>query len=728
MKRLVCILLVFLLAGTVSCTRVADTTGGTTSSVEGHTSMNGDTTTPYYKEKEEEETEAPIIIKEDTLVLVQNNISGYKIIYPKDASEAVMTAVSELQGYIKKISGVMIPAESDESESGELEIAVGYTNRSADGQFDIEKLGADGFVIETVGKKLFIAGSGQRGALYGVYGFLEKYLGCGFYTSEYEKIPSRDTVAVQQIERDEQIPAFEYREIDFVTSRKNNFQAKLRANGVYAPSSAKTGGRIEYVGGFVHTLEHFVSQNDYFESHPEYFAMKEDGTRQKGWGAQLCLSNPDVLAIVKEKVRALLRDRPDANIISVSQSDSGTNVMPCMCPECRRVHEEEGSYSGTLIRFVNAVANEFAFEYPNVKFDTLAYRYSRKVCKTPPADNVIVRLCTIECCFSHPLGECKDVYAVSGSDNSIAEDIADWGRICKNVYVWDYVTNYKQSVIFFPNFNSMRQNVRFFAEHGVNGVYEEANYFSETCDFPELRSYILSKLLWDPYMSEEDYRGYIDDFLKNVYGKGWRKIREYIDLAQSMVKDVHFGIYEPFISSVFSYKVNPKKDSGMLASLTLDKIKNYTETDWSAFEGYSLSVTESELVSKGTELFNAALAVATEEQAYRIRKAMLQIEFLRSYSMHATKSKNAITDNIITLLSDFFRSTEEGRPVSSSEKNKLIFAVRDYVSENYGGEYASFNKALYEEAQGYGIARLGEGSPDISGADVDFDRLPYDWK
>lgn len=725
-KSALCILLILLLLmGSTSCAHQAESSTESPSDTPTPESTTSDVTTPFY---EEEETEVPIIITEDTLVIAQNNISDYTIIYPKNATAANKTAASELQRYIGKMCGVILPMRTDDTPESELEIVVGYTNRSQDGQFDENKLGDEGFVIETVGKKLFIAGSGVRGALYGVYSFLEKHLGCGFYTAECEKIPSREVVAIQPIERDEQIPVFEYREIDFVSSRKNNFQAKLRANGIYSPGSAEIGGRIEYVGGFVHTLDRLVSQDDYYTSHPEYFAMKEDGTRQSGWGAQLCLSNPDVLNIVKEKVRALLKDRPDASIISISQSDCGTNVLPCLCEECRRVYEEEGSYSGTLIRFVNAVAEEFKADYPKVKFDTLAYRYSRTVCKTPPADNVIVRLCTIECCFSHPLGSCKDVYAVQGSDNSIAEDIAEWGKICSNIYVWDYVTNYKQSVIFFPNFASMRQNVRFFAEHNVIGVYEEANYFSETCDFPELRSYILSKLLWDPYMSEEEYWGYIDDFLKNVYGKGWRNIREYIDLAQSMVKDVHFGIYEPFITSTFSYKLNTTKNSALLSSLTLDQIRNYQSTDWSKYSGYAFSVTENELVKRGTELFDAAISAATEKQAYRIRKAKLQIEFLRSYSLYRTSSATAVSDNIVSLLSDFFRTNEEAKALSSAEKNKLIFAVRDYVGEKYGGEYESFNKALYKEAKKYGIYRLGEGSPDISDGNLKFDKLPYEWK
>ena len=361
MKRLICTLLAFImLFGTVACSPA---------SVTEDTTEGFDTTASEPETTEEpEETEAPLEIKEDTLVFVQNNISEYTIIRPESSTDANMKAASELRSYVQKISGVQIPIKTDSEPVGEYEILVGYTNRSADGQFDTAKLGDEGFVIETVGKKLFIAGSGVRGALYGVYTFLEDYLGCRFYASDYEKIPSRDVLGVQPIERDEQIPVFEYRDIDFVTSRQNNFQPKLKANGVYNYSPAEFGGKIEYVGGFVHTLEQWIPQ----ETYPQYYGVNEDGTRQSGWGAQPCLSNPEVLEFVKEKVRSLLKDRPDAKIISISQPDNGTLQLPCMCSECKKIYAEEGAYSGAMIRFVNAVAEDIAEDYPNVVVDTLA--------------------------------------------------------------------------------------------------------------------------------------------------------------------------------------------------------------------------------------------------------------------------------------------------------------------------------------------------------------------
>src|ERR1019366_5650033 len=108
---------------------------------------------------------------------------------------------------------------------------------------------------------------------------------------------------------------------------------------------------------------------------------------------QLCLSNPEVLAIALAKVRDWLRADPEVSIVSVSQNDWEN---PCQCPACRAVDEEEGNFSGSLIRFVNRIAEAIEPEHPHVAIDTLAYLYTRKAPRrVRPRHNVIVRLCSI---------------------------------------------------------------------------------------------------------------------------------------------------------------------------------------------------------------------------------------------------------------------------------------------------------------------------------------------
>ena len=399
----------------------------------------------------------------------------------------------------------------------------------------------------------------------------------------------------------------------------------------------------------------------------------------------------------------------------------------CRCPECRRINEEEGSEAGTLIRFVNAVAAQFADDYPDLKFDTLAYRYTRSVCKTKPADNVIVRLCTIECCFSHPLGSCPDVLAGAYATKTIAEDIADWGELTDKIYVWDYVTNFRHPVEIFPNFNTLLPNVRFFADHSVIGVYEEGNYFTDTGDFSDLRCYIMAKILWDPYMSEQQYRAHIDDFLQGVYGRGWQSIRKYIDLAQELVRDKHFSIYNHTHEELYPYTVNKQFDRPAPTELTAEVLRNYTQVDWSKYFEYYISVEDNPLVAQGVSLFDEAHAQATPEQQVRIEKIRLQLDFLRSYALHE-KAKNAVTN--VDKIIDTLMFSQVGRELDMTEKRTIMREISAIVREQVQAEYEAFNRDLCERALKYGNFGLREGQAHVTPdnyTQLNFRNRPMDW-
>jgi hypothetical protein len=153
---------------------------------------------------------------------------------------------------------------------------------------------------------------------------------------------------------------------------------------------------------------------------------------------------------------------------------------------------------------------------------------------------VCIRLCSIECCFSHPLDEDS-----CPANKEFRRDILDWNRICDRIYIWDYVTNFRYYIPTFPNFDVLRKNMRFFAEHGVKGMYPEGNFNSPNSgEFGELRCYLLARLMMDPYMSEKEYYDCMDAFLEAYYGEGWRYIRAYIDFTCMEAKGAHMGIYD----------------------------------------------------------------------------------------------------------------------------------------------------------------------------------------
>ncbi len=476
-----------------------------------------------------------------SLCLIDGGKSRYQIIVAAEAGAAVRCAAGELAKYLAAMGGAAIPVRSDEAPAGQWELVVGRTNRQD------APCGAglknDGYILRTVGERLFILGENDRACLYGVYGLLERHLGCRFLSAGVEKVPLRGRVELPELD-ETHISPFEYRETFWYEAETDqDFAVKRGMNAsIREPYDDCHGGSIRY-NGFVHTFKLYIPDAEFFDTHPEYFAMV-NGKRQPGEYSQLCLTNPEVFSIMLERALKSIEEHPECSIISLSQND-GFN--PCTCPECARVDAEEGGYSGTLIRFVNGLAREIGKRYPELTIDTLAYRYTRQApFKTKPEPNICVRMCTIECCFAHPIAECTDESDAEKVDDkptkTLQEDFEDWGKICKRMFVWDYTTNFHHYLAPFPNLRVLKDNIRYFIGRNVTGLFEQGNAESVSGEFGELRAYLLTKLMWEP---EGDVDKWMNEFLTGYYGQAAAAIRRYIDMLHDYVADegVHVGIY-----------------------------------------------------------------------------------------------------------------------------------------------------------------------------------------
>lgn len=181
--------------------------------------------------------------------------------------------------------------------------------------------------------------------------------------------------------------------------------------------------------------------------------------------------------------------------------------------------------------------------------DTLAYQYTRTPPKfVRPHPNVCVRLCTIECCFAHPLKECDHICSFGNRirGDSFQRDLEGWAKICDRLYVWDYVVNFHHFLMPFPNLDVLAPNIRYFIENNVKGIFEEGStsVWGRT-EFIELKSWVLAQLLWNPDL---DADALIREFVAAFYEQSAPHIQAYIDLLQDSLRKVpeaHFGIYDP---------------------------------------------------------------------------------------------------------------------------------------------------------------------------------------
>jgi len=488
------------------------------------------------------------------ICLANNRKTDYTIVISASASPSISHAAHELKRFLEEITGARynIALDCDLSPKAE-EIIIGDNShfRALDCGIDIESLGDEGLHIKTVGKTIVIAGSDKRGAMYGVYQLLDEFLGCKWLTEDCSVIPKRSNLCLGDIDF-RFIPPLEFRDPYMLGYNDPDFYARNRCNASGRLTRAM-GGSVKYAR-FVHSLDEIIPR-DLQETHPEYFALRydekgENPKRVTGY-VQPCLTNPEVLEIAKKNTRKILEQNPDCHIISVSQNDNQTF---CQCDKCREIDEYEGSHAGTLLYFVNAIAEDIEKDFPDVAVDTLAYQYTRRPPKhVVPRKNVIVRLCSIECCFGHPLESCS-LSGTEGGQASFTSDLVGWSKISNRLHIWDYTANFAHSLQPFPDFLVLQPNIQYFVRHGVTGIFEEGeNSPREYGELNPLRQYVLAKLLWDPDL---DYDLLVDEFLNGYFKGAAPSIRRFYDLMHSLVtEDVHVHIYDsprqPYLSKEF---------------------------------------------------------------------------------------------------------------------------------------------------------------------------------
>ncbi len=564
--------------------------------------------------------------------IVKNGCSAYHIVTSQYASSCERHAAAELQKYIYESTGVCVPYFSDRCPRRGAEIAVGAPPRDYPG-VDVTTVGEEGFFIRTdPAGNLFIRGGSPRGTLYGVYRFLEKFLGFRCFRRDIETIDTRDELILPEIDLCE-TPAFEYREAYFRFAFDGEFCAKNRLNSNMAEISPEEGGHTKFFN-FHHSFEDLVPTAVYFEEHPEYFS-EIDGVRRGK--TQLCLSNPEVVKVATEGVFRWIRENPECRVFSVAQND---NQAFCTCAHCRALAERDGAQSGPMIRFVNAIAREVAEAYPQVLLHTFAYQYTREAPKNViPEPNVIVRLCNIECARNKPFSILAEDPANPASE--FLKNIREWSAICHRLYLWDYCTNFNNYLQPFPDINNLAENIRFYRDCGIRGVLEQGNFsYGGGAALDDLKSYVIAKLLWNP---DEDVSRLIREFTDGVYGQAAEAMRAYIDrICEAAGGEIPLHIFD-------------RPSAAYLTDALLDEC---------------------------AVIFDRAEAAAENETIReRVRRERLSIEFTQAARLSDEAERAAAVDALAEKLKHF-RLTEirERRPIDETLESMKKSQYVTYIS------------------------------------------------
>jgi len=460
---------------------------------------------------------APMVV---TAQVTLSKKSPPSVVISPGATAQEKLASQELVNHLSHMLSVPCQVESTQSpKTGS--IVVGLASK----WMPQAKLGQEDVLLKTQGGRLYLLGGGPRGVIYAVNRFLHRH-GVRWWAPWAAEIPKKGRIEIKSLDVIES-PRFESRDPFWFHAFDREWARRNGSNSMHSRLTEEDGGKITY-SGFVHTFYPLVPPEKHFKDHPDWYS--EFGGVRKGEWAQLCTTNPELRKFLVEQVKDRLKQDPTARIISVSQNDW---YNACSCPNCKAVDDQQGSHAGTMIELANYVADAIKDEFPLVAVDTLAYQYTRKAPKDiKPRSNVIVRLCSIECDFSKPLTD--------PANASFAQDIKDWSRLTQRLYVWNYVTNFPNYMMPFPNWDVIGPDQRFFAENGVRGLFEQGAYQSFGSSMAEMHAWVQAQLLWNPFQDEMALRR---EFLTGYYGAASGPILKYMDLLARAAKPHPMNIW-----------------------------------------------------------------------------------------------------------------------------------------------------------------------------------------
>jgi hypothetical protein len=189
------------------------------------------------------------------------------------------------------------------------------------------------------------------------------------------------------------IPWMARRGINAFSYIRHAHDTRLKIDEV-APLLREHGIGVEYGG---HVLQLLLPRESFAE-HPEYFPAGDDGVRAAR--GNLCVSNPDAVALVRAGALAYVRDHPENELLHVWGADVRRGAW-CRCGQCRELAPQL-----QYMQVVNAIAGELASDTKAPPIAYLAYHDTIEPdAGLKPLDNVWFEWAPRERCYSHAIDD-----------------------------------------------------------------------------------------------------------------------------------------------------------------------------------------------------------------------------------------------------------------------------------------------------------------------------------
>ena len=519
---------------------------------------------------------------------------SYKIVKSASATASETTAADMLAGYLSEAMGINCEVITDAAVSNfsgySKYISIGQTTLlEAAGLGNAAETEADydGYVIKTKGGALFIDGVNDRGTIYGVMDFAEKYFGYVFIDGDCYTAGSAADLDVKDIQDEAFTPYIEtrsYLEYDVCQGYTDPVTAVSRkSNNYYVKNVSSYGGanNFGYWGDNpAHTMEatlkkgmDLAGDTNAITTYAYKYTTGSIGNRVTHY--QPCYTNATTKALMANAMKELIKANYASGIryYALTQEDSSESKGWCTCSNCNSARTTYGGASGLTLKFVNDIVNildsdeAFAAQYPDYKIYTFAYNYSFAV---PTVSNTVIKACDKVAVMLCPSANnyMKDLFDSQNSESKNA--LEGWHNYCEDLMVWMYDANFTDYVEYHPTLNGViAHNVYKMKQHGVSYVMINGAYNGDGLWDDKLRAYVYSELLYnfdeakyfagaDAYVNEivEEYvTAYFGGYANTVMGiinDLQTAFNEYGTLSanKSSANNIDVGIIQDAISAI----------------------------------------------------------------------------------------------------------------------------------------------------------------------------------
>lgn len=451
---------------------------------------------------------------QESILLVQDGNSDFRIVPSADASPIEVFAGQELQGYITQSSGGFLPMSSPNEPLMRRRIYLGRKAVERLGlTLDEAKLGSDGFIIKTIGDRIAIAGYTPRGTLYGVYAFLEA-IGCRWLAPGVngEVIPIKPNIILPNL--------------DIIQNPKIQYRG-------FKSSFAKTFTNIDWIDWVgKNKLNLIIIESDMFDDLKRVSAGEIE-KRGIIVGVSFTVSKSEES---KKKVIDFIKANPQIEIIELYQEGDDKNIDQ-----------------------ITTVADNIALNYPEKKVFLRVSHNSVPIYKNPI--NYEFLFTPMDRCYRHHIGD--RVCEINTKQRlSLQKLIRNGRQIGLSEF---YMGSYDQNSIPFPILQTISSDIKYVS------AFDNVNLYTTQCELGNwgtygINYYTFAKMVWNP---KYELEWIIDDYCEKFFGQASIHLKKYYSLLEdAMAKKIeHISYIEP-----------PELLVKLLDEPTLKKLQDYLDS------------------------------------------------------------------------------------------------------------------------------------------------------